>query len=548
MADGSRPERADDEARDLSAATRMTPDPAGEPKAAPPADHIDPRRLSVFLLMVLGMFMAILDIQIVSASLTEIQAGLSASSDEIAWVQTAYLIAEVIMIPLSGFLSRMLSTRWIFAISSAGFTLMSLLCALSSSIDEMIVWRALQGFIGGAMIPTVFASAYTVFPRSKMHIISPMIGLVATLAPTVGPTLGGYLTEYLSWHWLFLINVIPGIIVTTAAALLIDFDEPDFSLFSHFDWTGFIGLAAFLGALEYVLEEGNKNDWFNDQSIVICAAVSTVGAFMFFWRTFTAREPIVRLDAFADRNFAIGSLFSFGVGIGLYGLIYIFPYYLSHVRAYNSLQIGETMMVAGVAMFLTAPVAGRLSQKMDPRVMMLVGFAMFAISCWMLTRITEDWDYWELFLPQIIRGMSLMICMVPVSNIALGMLPPAQVKNASGLYNLTRNLGGAVGLAIISTLLTSRGDFHYDRLAETATGGSLGFTQAQQVLEQAYSGLGDAASTAALSTLYSKVSMQATVMSLADIFVLLTGLFVLLGVLLLFVQKPKAAGGGGGGH
>ncbi|WP_423205979.1 DHA2 family efflux MFS transporter permease subunit (plasmid) [Paracoccus yeei] len=520
----------------------------GGPAGAPADDRIDPRRLITFLLMVLGMFMAILDIQIVSASLSEIQSGLAASGDEIPWIQTSYLIAEVIMIPLSGYLSRMLSTRWLFTISSAGFTLMSLMCGLSNNISEMILWRALQGFIGGAMIPTVFACAFTIFPRSKMHIVSPMIGLVATLAPTIGPTLGGYLTEFLSWHWLFFINVIPGIIVTTAAFLLIDFDKPDMSLLSRFDWWGFLGLALLLGAMEYVLEEGAKNDWFADETIVLLTAVMLVGGFLFFWRAFTAREPIVRLDAFADRNFAMGSMFSFGLGIGLYGLIYIFPVYLSGIRGYNSLQIGEAMMVSGIAMFLTAPVAGRLSRSIDPRIMMAVGFVMFSLSCWMMTRLTDDWDYWEIFVPQILRGVSLMLCMVPVSNIALGMLPPDKVKNASGLFNLTRNLGGAVGLALINTILSNRQDFHYARIAESVSATNPAADQAMGMLQGAYASLGDVADTAALSTLTGLVRMQAMVMSLGDIFLLLAGLFASLGLLLAFVQKPAAGGGGGGGH
>ncbi|MGA0615036.1 DHA2 family efflux MFS transporter permease subunit [Paracoccus sp. KR1-242] len=511
-------------------------------------DRIDPRRLITFLLMVLGMFMAILDIQIVSASLSEIQAGLAASGDEIPWIQTSYLVAEVIMIPLSGYLSRMLSTRWLFTISSAGFTLMSLLCGFSNSMGEMILWRALQGFIGGAMIPTVFACAYTIFPRSKMHIVSPMIGLVATLAPTIGPTLGGYLTEFLSWHWLFFINVIPGIIVTTAAFVLIDFDKPDMSLLRRFDWWGFLGLAVMLGAMEYVLEEGAGDDWFADETIVAMTAIMISGAFLFFWRAFTAEEPIVRLDAFADRNFAMGSVFSFGMGIGLYGLIYIFPVYLSAVRDYNSLQIGEAMMVSGIAMFLTAPLAGRLSQTTDPRWMMGVGFALFSLSCWMMTQLTADWDYWQIFVPQILRGVSLMLCMVPVSNIALGMLPPEKIKNASGLFNLTRNLGGAVGLAVINTILSSREDMHYARLSEAVNNTSEAATQAMEMLEHVYSSLGDAAHAAALSTITGMTRMQAVIMSLSDIFLLLIVLFGCLATLLLFVERPGQAGGGGGGH
>lgn len=533
----------------MSGATADALAPAGAVASLPPDDRLDPRRLITFLLMVLGMFMAILDIQIVSASLPEIQAGLGASSDEIPWIQTSYLIAEVIMIPLSGYLSRMLSTRWLFTISAGGFTLMSVLCGLSNSMGEMIVWRTLQGFLGGAMIPMVFASAYTIFPRSKMHIVSPMIGLVATLAPTIGPTLGGYLTEFLSWHWLFFINVIPGIIVTLSAFFLIDFDKPDLRLLGRFDWWGFLGLAVFLGAMEYVLEEGAGDDWFADHRIVLMTALMTLGGFLFFWRAFTAPEPIVRLDAFTDRNFVMGSIFSFGLGIGLYGMIYIFPVYLSGVRGHNSLQIGEAMMVTGVAMFLTAPIAGRLSQSIDLRLMMGVGFALFGLSSWMMASLTDDWDYWEIFLPQILRGISLMLCMVPVSNIALGMLPPDKVKNASGLFNLTRNLGGAVGLALINTILSNRQDVHYARIAESVSASNDTATATLDLLRQSYAELGPAAESAALATLSNLAKGQAMVMSLTDIFVLLTGLFGLLAVLLAFVQRPSSAGGaGGGGH
>src|SRR5438034_4853846 len=244
-------------------ATTITAGALPQPASAD-ADRIDPRRLITFLCMVFGMFMAILDVQIVSASLTEIQAGLSASSNEISWVQTAYLIAEVVMIPLSGFLSRALGTRILFAISAAGFTAASLMCGLSGSINEMIFWRAVQGFIGGGMIPTVFATAFIIFPRSKIGIISPMIGLVATLAPTIGPTVGGYLTDALSWHWLFFINVVPGIGVAAAAFFMIDFDKPDYKLLDNFDWVGLLSMAGFLGALEYLLEEGPRKDRLGD--------------------------------------------------------------------------------------------------------------------------------------------------------------------------------------------------------------------------------------------------------------------------------------------
>ena len=273
-------------------------------------------------------------------------------------MQTAYLIAEVIMIPLSGTLARIMSTRVLFTISAAGFTVASALCATATNIDQMIVYRALQGFIGGGMIPSVFAVAFTIFPPSKRAIVSPIIGLVATLAPTIGPTVGGYLTSALSWHWLFLINVVPGIIVAFASWMLIDFDKPEKGLMAKFDWWGLLGLAAFLGSLEYVLEEGPCNDWLADQSVMLFAIVMVVGAVLFFWRAFRATFPIVDLSAFSNVNFTFGSVFSFVLGVGLYGLTYLYPLYLGRIRGYNSMMIGETLFVSGLSMFLTAPIAG----------------------------------------------------------------------------------------------------------------------------------------------------------------------------------------------
>src|SRR5215813_13761654 len=296
------------------------------------SERIEPKRVVAFVIMVFGMFMSILDIQIVSASLSDIQAGLSASSTEVSWVQTAYLIAEVIAIPLSGFLSRALGTRYLFAISAAGFTFASLLCGFASTSVEMILWRAIQGFLGGGMIPTVFAAAYIMFPRSKFYIVGPIIGLVATLAPTIGPTVGGLITDLMSWHWLFFINVIPGIIITLGVLALVDFDQPNFALLERFDWWGLLFMAGFLGTLEYVLEEGPQYEWLQDTSVAICAAICFVSGIAFFWRVLTAEEPIVDLYAFSNRNFAVGSVLQFCIGIGLYGLTYVYPRYLAEVR------------------------------------------------------------------------------------------------------------------------------------------------------------------------------------------------------------------------
>src|SRR5690348_7931331 len=456
-------------------------------------DRIEPKRVVAFVIMVFGMFMSILDIQVVSASLSDIQAGLSASSTEVSWVQTSYLIAEVIAIPLSGFLSRAFGTRLLFAISAFGFTVASFLCGFASTIEQMILWRAIQGFLGAGMIPTVFASAYTVFPRSKFHIVGPIIGLVATLAPTIGPTVGGLITDLMSWHWLFFINVVPGIGITVGVLALVDFDQPNFALLERFDWFGLIAMAGFLGALEYVLEEGPQYEWLQDTSVAVCAWVSGISAVAFFYRVLTAEEPIVDIRAFTNRNFGVGCLISFCVGIGLYGLTYIYPRYLSEVRGYSALMIGETMFVSGITMFLMAPVVGRLMQKFDLRLIIAAGLVIFAIGAYQMTWITREYDFYELLVPQILRGIGMMMAMVPTNNIALGTLPPHMVKNASGLFNLTRNLGGAVGLALINQVLNERTDLHISRLHDRVNWGNASAVETLNDFTHRLEGMGDAA-------------------------------------------------------
>ena len=514
--------------------------------AASALEPIPPLRLVAFLAMCFGMFMAFLDIQIVSSSLADIQAGLSASADEIPWVQTAYLIAEVIAIPLSGFLSRALGTRILFATSAAGFTLASVMCGTSSSIGSMIVWRALQGFIGGGMVPTVFASAYFIFQGPRQKFIAPVVGLIATLAPTIGPTVGGYLTDAYSWHWLFFINVVPGIVVTVTTFFLIDFDKPDLALLKNFDWCGLISMGGFLGALEYVLEEGPRYEWFDDDTVFVVAIVSALSAVVFFARVLTARAPIVDLRAFANRNFAVGSLFSFVLGIGLYGLTYLFPVYLAQVRGYDALMIGETMFVSGLVMFVTAPIAGQLNEKVDPRFILVAGFVFFAIGTWQMTYLTSDWDFWELLWPQVFRGVGLMFAIIPVTNTALGTLPVERVKNASGLFNLMRNLGGAIGLAAINTWFNDRMDLHLQRLHEAVNSSSLPANEMLANLAARFPG--SDAQSQALAEMMAMVRLQAAVLSYADVFLMMTVLFLALAAFGLLMKRPQKPAGASGGH
>jgi DHA2 family multidrug resistance protein len=505
--------------------------------ASPP---LTARTLIGFFAMAFGMFMAILDIQIVSASLAEIQAGLSASADEITWVQTSYLIAEVVMIPLSGYLSRLLSTRILFVISASSFTVMSLLCASATSIEEMIVFRALQGFLGGAMIPTVVAGSYQMFGQGRAAGISVIVGLVATLAPTIGPTLGGYLTHALSWHWLFLINVPIGIVITVTVWSLVDLDKPNWKLLQGFDFAGLALMAMFLGSVEFVLEEGSRKNWFEDETIRGLTVVATLAGMGFFLRVLSAKNPIVNLSVFRDRNFSLGTAYAFILGIGLYGLVYLMPAFLGRVRGYDSLQIGEMLFITGICQFISAPIAGILSRRFDTRLVLLAGLTMMSVSSYMLAFVTSDWSFNEFLWPQILRGAGLMFCMVPANVIAMSGQSGDQLKDASGLYNLMRNLGGALGLAVLNTQLTDRLAFHYERLSESL---SVGRTIAEDALAGLAARFADLmpgdAQMGALRTLSGFVRQQAATMAFADCFLLVAIIYAVAVFTVPLLGKPR---------
>jgi DHA2 family multidrug resistance protein len=274
--------------------------------------------------------------------------------------------------------------------------------------------------------------------------------------------------------------------------------------------------------------------------VAVCATVCAVSAIAFFWRVLTVEEPIVDVRAFTDRNFGIGCLISFCIGIGLYGLTYMYPRYLAEVRGYSALMIGETMFVSGITMFLTAPIVGRLMQKVDMRLIIATGLVIFALGSWQMTWITRDYDFYELLVPQILRGIGMMFAMVPTNNIALGTLAPERVKNASGLFNLTRNLGGAVGLAVINQVLNERTDLHISRLHERVNWGNATATETLNMFTQRLQGMGDA-SLMAMKQLSQIVHRQAVVMGYGDAFFMLTVFYFGLSLLVMLLKKPASA-------
>ena len=397
-------------------------EPTPAPQSAEPDEAVqreDRQRMLTFMLMALGMFMALLDIQIVAASLSEIQAGLAATSDQVALIQTAYLITEVIMIPLSGWLSRLLSTRWLFTLSAAGFTLASIGCGLSWNIESMVFFRTIQGFVGGAMVPTTFAAGFTLFTGEKQARIPAILGLAGTLAPALGPTLGGWITAHLDWRWLFFINLVPGLAITLLIPRRLHIDEPDRSLLRRLDYLGLASLALFLGGLQYTLEEGPRHGWFGDAGIRKLFIAAMLSGAVFIGRSLSYASPIVELRLLAQRNFVLACTLSFVFGVGMYGAIYLTPLYLGTVRGWDALDVGTTVFVVGIFQLFSTPSIVILSRRIGVRTQLSIGFGLFAISTWLLHGIGDQWGFWELLLPQALRGFASMFCIVPITNLAL---------------------------------------------------------------------------------------------------------------------------------
>ena len=466
--------------------------------------------------------MALLDIQIVASSLQDIGGGLSAAQDQISWVQTAYLIAEIIMIPLSGWLTRVLSTRWLFTASAAGFTLTSLLCGLAWNIESMILFRALQGLLGAAMIPIVFTSSFHYFQGQRRVYSAAVIGTIASIAPTLGPVIGGWVTDTLNWRWLFYINLVPGIIITLLVPFLVKIDEPDLSLIKEADYPGIVLMAASLGCLEYVLEEGARWNWFDDATIRTCALIALVAGILFIIRSLTFARPVVDLRALGNRNFLVGCILSFMTGVGIFSTIFMTPLFLGYVRGFSAWQIGVAISSTGAASLAGVPIYIMLARKFDTRWLMMFGFALFSLALWSFSFITHDWGGAELLLPQILRGFPQVWAVAPAVNLGLGSLPPNRLKYASGLFNMMRNLGGAIGIAACATILNDRTNLHFLRLAEHLNSANAAM---QRLLHEtsvkfAAANSGDLVHghSAALKELWSLTYREARVQTFADAF------------------------------
>jgi len=490
------------------------------------------------------------DATIVTTAMPRIVAQLG-GLDLYAWVTTAYLLTSTVMVPIWGKLSDLHGRKRVLIVAVAIFLAGSCLSGLSGEfgpvpilgggMTQLIVFRALQGFLGGSMIPTVFTTALVFFQGKQRVIAASVVGGLASLAPTLGPVIGGWITDTWSWHWLFYINLVPGILVTILVPLLVRVDKPDWGLLKQADYLGIVLMSLFLGCLEYVLEEGPRWDWLADNTIFTAAVVSAIAAVFFFWRVLVVREPIVELRTFVNRNFALGAFYTFVIGTGLYGATYLIPLFLAQVRGFSAFQIGETVVVTGVAQMLMSPFTAQIARRLDLRVMLAIGMALFSVAIYLTASLTNQSGFWELLFPQALRGFALMFCYLPANMISLGSLPPDKLKSGASLYNLTRDLGGAIVLATIGTIMNTRLHFHWSRLIENINPAR---PAVQHFLDAETARLGPHftgdATPGAIKLLGGIVQREALVLTFNDVILLLGTMFVIGLILMPLVRRPRS--------
>ena len=517
-----------------------------KPEQTPPSDRVSPKTWIGLMGAMLGAFMAVLDIQITNSSLTEIQAALGATLEEGSWISTAYLVSEVVVIPLTGWLSQVFSVRRYLLVNTALFIFFSVCCAWAVNLPMMIVFRALQGFTGGILIPMALTIVLMTLPPAKQPIGMAMFAITATFAPSIGPTLGGWLTDNLGWQYNFYLNLIPGIVMLSTIAYAIPPKPMQLNLLKGGDWWGILAMAVGLASLEVVLEEGNRKDWFASEEISQLAVVAVVFLSVFLWIELTRRRPFINLRLLLRRNFGLGSIAALTLGLGLYGSIYILPLYLSRIQNYTAMQIGEVIMWSGVPQLFLIPLVPKLMQRFDARFLAALGFSLFALSCFMNSHMTHETGIDQLRWSQLVRAVGQPIMIVPLTSIATGGIEPEQAGSASGLFNMIRNLGGSIGIAILATLMTRREQFHSNRIGEAV---SLFDPETQQRIEQltqTFISRGSNPVTAhdqAIAVIDNIVRREAFVMAFNDGFYFVGIALLLSGLTLLFCKKVKPGSG-----
>lgn len=493
----------------------------------------------------LGAFMAVLDIQITNASLNDILGSLGATLDEGSWISTSYLVAEIIVIPLTGWLSDVFSPRRYLLGNAVLFLVFSIACAWSWSLDSMIFFRVLQGFTGGVLIPTAFNLVLRLLPPAQRGTGFALFGMTATFAPAIGPTIGGWLTDRYGWPSIFYLNLVPGLLLLGAVAWGLEREKPQFHLLRRGDWWGIGAMAVGLGSLIVFLEEGNRNDWLNSRFIAAMGALAVVFLSACVVIELVRREPFVNLRLLSHRNFGLGTLVGMAFGAGMYGATYLLPLYLAQVQGYNAQQIGWTIMWSGMPQLFMMPLAVILLRRIDARILLTLGLVLFAGSAFMNAAMTNLTAYDQLRAAQVVRAIGMPLVIVPVTTLATAHIGAAQAGSASALFNMFRNLGGSIGIALLATQLDLREKLHSLRLGEAISLYSAPVTERIAALTESFMARGAEAFSAgqeALGALALTVRREAYVMAYGDCFFILGALLLGMVLLVWFCHAAKGAG------
>jgi MFS transporter, DHA2 family, multidrug resistance protein len=508
-------------------------------------DRASPRTWAAVLGALLGAFMAVLNIQITNASLLYIEGGIGTGVDNGAWISTAYLIGEIIVIPLADYLSRVFSFRRFLITNTLLFLLFSGACAFAHNLGQMIVLRACQGFTGGVLIPMSFTLILTKLPKPQQPVGLALFALTATFAPSIGPTIGGYLTEAYGWQYIFFVNMAPGALMVVVLWLTLDREPMQLNLLDHGDWLGIATMAVGLAALQTVLDEGNKDDWFDSVLIVRLSIVAVVFLALFCWIELVSDRPAVNLRLLKNRNFSLGTLANFLVGFALYGAVYILPQYLGQVFGYNAEQIGFVLAWTGLPQLMIIPLVPMLMRHVDARLIVISGLSVFAVSCFMNAHLSPNYAGDQLWLPNIVRSLGQAVVLTPLAGIAMASIARRDSAAASGLFNMLRNLGGAFGTALLATLVTKREQFHSNVIGTSVTLFRESVRERLAALTLYFSnhGISDAAAAQrkAIVALGDIVHRQALIMGYADTFAALGVLLLIAAGLLLFTRRATTA-------
>jgi MFS transporter, DHA2 family, multidrug resistance protein len=469
----------------------------------------------------LGALLATLDTSIVNSALPTIQGEIGASGTEGTWISTGYLVAEVVVIPLTAWLTRLLGMRTLLLSCGILFSLFSMTCGLSSSLVVMIVGRMGQGLVGGALIPTAQTIVRTRLPENQQPIGMSMFGLIVILGPLVGPVVGGWLTETVSWRWCFFLNLPVTIALATLLLLGLPHEKPRPELLRSADWLGIVGLTSFLSALTIVLEEGQRDRWFESDLICWLSVVSVSGLLMLMAAQATAADPVVKLRLLLNKSYASVIVFVVCVGAGLYGITYILPQFLAGIAGYNAEQSGRVLILSGVPAFILMPILPRLLSKLDLRVMVAVGLLCFSAACFTNIHLVATDVGTTFYLSQLLTGTGMIMSMLPLNQASVAAVGREHAADAAGLYNMARNLGGSSGLALLGIFIDRRTEFHADAIRETVNANSplvqehmaaMAASFMQSGTDQAY------ARVQALGQLAAQIHIQALVMTYSDCF------------------------------